>query len=65
VVHQNLSVEDLESLGPAVRAVSIARLKKLQAKEMLGTGSLKNIMEKMSKGQNKALMEGVSKGRYM
>ena len=61
VRYQNVSAEDLVSVGGAVKGVPLRILRKMNAKEMLGNGSLEDVAQMMTKGQKEALMEGVSK----
>lgn len=54
---KNISSEKLLSLGSVVRGVSSGLLRKVKAEGLLGNEALKNISEKMSSLQKKALLE--------
>ncbi|XP_059909738.1 otoancorin isoform X2 [Gadus macrocephalus] len=58
---ENVSAEDLVSVGGAVKGVPLRILRKMNAKEMLGNGSLEDVTQMMTKGQKEALMEGLRK----
>ncbi|XP_056143013.1 otoancorin, partial [Lampris incognitus] len=54
-----VSGEELISLGSAVSGVSTTVLKKIKSLEVLGKESLKEVAKKMSRGQRKALLQGL------